>query len=82
MAGSGKELKGSLKKGAGKLVGDPEMESEGAAEQTAGRTRRKTSAAAKEATGTAKRGLGKLTGKKNVELKGEAQRQSGRAQRS
>jgi uncharacterized protein YjbJ (UPF0337 family) len=37
IAGSAKEIKGSVKQAAGKLVGDAKLESQGAAEKTAGK---------------------------------------------
>jgi uncharacterized protein YjbJ (UPF0337 family) len=37
IAGSAKEIKGSVKQAAGKLVGDIKMESQGKAEKTAGK---------------------------------------------
>jgi uncharacterized protein YjbJ (UPF0337 family) len=37
IAGSAKEIKGSLKEAAGKLVGDVKLESQGKAEKTAGK---------------------------------------------
>jgi uncharacterized protein YjbJ (UPF0337 family) len=37
IAGSAKEIKGSVKQAAGKLVGDIKLESQGAAEKTAGK---------------------------------------------
>ena len=44
MAGSGKELKGSLKEGVGKLVGNEKLEAKGHAEKVQGRTRRRAGA--------------------------------------
>ena len=37
IAGSAKEIKGSIKQAAGKLVGDAKLESQGGAEKTAGK---------------------------------------------
>jgi uncharacterized protein YjbJ (UPF0337 family) len=37
IAGSAKEIKGSVKQGAGKLVGDAKLESRGSAEKTEGK---------------------------------------------
>jgi len=37
IAGSAKEVKGSIKQAAGKLVGDVKLESQGRAEKTAGK---------------------------------------------
>jgi uncharacterized protein YjbJ (UPF0337 family) len=79
MAGKGKELKGGLKEGAGKLLGNEELEAKGRAEKTAGRTRRRAGGAAKEVVGTAKAGAGKLTRNKDLELEGKAQRETGLA---
>ena len=79
MAGRGKELKGSVKEGAGKLLGNEKLEAKGRAEKTAGRTRRRAGGAAKEVVGTAKAGAGKLTRNKDLELEGKAQREAGLA---
>jgi uncharacterized protein YjbJ (UPF0337 family) len=79
MAGRGKEIKGGLKEGAGKLLGNEKLESKGGAEKTAGRTRRRAGGAAKEAVGTTKEAAGKLTRDKDLELKGKAQREAGLA---
>jgi uncharacterized protein YjbJ (UPF0337 family) len=37
IAGSAKEIKGAVKQGAGKLVGDAKLESQGSAEKTEGK---------------------------------------------
>jgi uncharacterized protein YjbJ (UPF0337 family) len=79
MAGRGKELKGSLKEGTGKLLGNEKLEAKGRAEKTAGRTRRRVGGAAKEVVGTAKAGAGKLTRNKDLELEGRTERKAGLA---
>ena len=77
MAGRAKELKGRVKEGAGKLLGNEKLEAKGRAEKTAGRTRRRAGGAAKEVKGTAKAAAGKLTRNEDLELKGKAERESG-----
>lgn len=39
--GHGKELKGNLKEGAGKMVGNPNLEAEGRADQAEGKVQKK-----------------------------------------
>jgi uncharacterized protein YjbJ (UPF0337 family) len=80
MAGSGKELKGGLKEGVGKLIGNEKLEAKGHAEKVQGRTRRRAGGLAKEVKGTAKQGAGKLTGDIDLEFEGKAQAKAGRAQ--
>jgi uncharacterized protein YjbJ (UPF0337 family) len=80
MAGTGKEWKGSLKEGAGKLVGNEKLEAKGRAEKVRGRTRRRAGALPKELKGTAKEAAGKLTGNVDLEFEGKAQAKAGREQ--
>ena len=80
MAGSGKELKGSLKEGAGKLLGNEKLEAKGHAEKVQGRTRRRAGALPKEVKGTAKQAAGKLTGDIDLEFEGKAEAKAGREQ--
>jgi len=80
MAGSGKELKGSVKEGVGKLVGNEKLEAKGRAEKAQGRTRRRAGALSKEVKGTAKQAAGKLTGDIDLEFEGKAEAKAGREQ--
>jgi len=80
MAGTGKELKGSLKEGVGKLVGNEKLEAKGHAEKVQGRTRRRAGGLAKEVKGTAKQVAGKTTGDIDLEYEGKAEAKVGRAQ--
>ena len=80
MAGSGKELKGGLKEGVGKLTGNEKLEAKGRAEKTKGRVERRAGALPKEAKGTAKEAAGKLTGNIDLEYEGKAQAKAGREQ--
>ena len=58
MAGSGDELKGSLKEGLGKLTGDEALEAEGATQKTGGRATRKVSGAVDQGKGSLKGAAG------------------------
>jgi len=80
MVGTGKELKGSLKEGVGKLVGNEKLEAKGHAEKVKGRTRRRAGGLAKEVKGTAKQVAGKTTGDIDLEFEGKAEAKVGRAQ--
>ena len=80
MAGSGKELKGSVKEGVGKLVGNEKLEAKGHAEKVKGRTRRRAGALPKEVKGTAKQAVGKATGDIDLEFEGKAEAKAGREQ--
>jgi uncharacterized protein YjbJ (UPF0337 family) len=80
MAGTGKEMKGSVKEGVGKLVGNEKLEAKGRAEKVQGRTRRRAGALPKELKGTAKEAAGKLTGNVDLEFEGKAQAKAGREQ--
>jgi uncharacterized protein YjbJ (UPF0337 family) len=77
MAGRVKETKGGIKEGAGKLLRNEDMQAEGRAEKTAGRTQRRAKGSVKEVTGAAKQATGKLTGNKSLEHKGKAEKKSG-----
>jgi len=80
MAGTGKELKGSLEEGVGKLIGNEKMEAKGHAEKVKGRTTRRAGALPKEVKGTAKQAAGKLTGNIDLEYEGKAEAKAGRVQ--
>jgi uncharacterized protein YjbJ (UPF0337 family) len=80
MAGSGKELKGSLKEGVGKLTGNEKLEAKGHAEKVQGRTKRRAGGLAKEVKGTAKQAAGKTTGNIDLEFAGKAAANAGREQ--
>jgi uncharacterized protein YjbJ (UPF0337 family) len=80
MAGSGKELKGSVKEGIGKVVGNEKLEAKGRAEKLQGRTRRRAGALPKEVKGTAKEAAGKMTGNIDLEYEGKAEAKVGREQ--
>jgi len=80
MAGTGKELKGSLKEGVGKLTGNEKLEAKGHAEKVKGRTIRRAGALPKEVKGTAKEAVGKMTGNIDLEFEGKAETKAGREQ--
>ena len=80
MAGSADEVKGGLKEGIGKLIGNEKLAAKGSAQKTKGRMKRRAGALSKEAKGTANQAIGKLTGNIDREFDGKAQAQDGRAQ--
>ena len=80
MAGTAKEMKGSLKEGVGKLIGNEKLEAKGHAEKVQGRTRRRAGALPKEVKGTAKQVAGKATGNIDLEYEGKAEAEAGRLQ--
>lgn len=77
-----KELKGNVKQGVGKMVGDDEMRAEGAAEKNEARTSRKMKGAGNSVKGTVKEGVGKMTGDESMRSEGMADRMKGKAQRA
>jgi uncharacterized protein YjbJ (UPF0337 family) len=76
------ELKGNVKKGLGRAAGSPGLESEGAAEAGAARTRRKVGGLGDEVGGALKEAAGKATGSPGLEVEGKADRVKGRARRA
>ena len=80
MPTSGKELKGNLKEGLGKLTGNEKLEAKGRADKLEGRTKRRASGFGHEVKGTAKQAAGKLTGNADLEYEGKAQAKAGRVQ--
>ena len=80
MSGSADEVKGGLKEGVGKLLGNEKLEAKGSAQKTKGRTKRRAGALPKEVKGTAKEAAGKLTGDIDLEYEGKAQAKAGREQ--
>jgi uncharacterized protein YjbJ (UPF0337 family) len=78
MAGSGRELKGSVKEGLGKLTGNEKLKAKGRAEKVTGRTRRRAGGLADEVKGTMKQAAGKTTGNIDLEFEGKAQAAVGR----
>lgn len=76
------EMKGSVKEGVGKLVGNERMEAEGAAERTAAKAERETKGAANQVAGNAKMAAGKLVGNDRLHAEGQAQDAKGAVQRA
>ncbi len=77
-----KEMKGNVKQGAGKLVGDREMQAEGAGERDTARASRKVKGAGNSVKGTVKEGVGKMTGNESMRASGIDDRMKGKAQRT
>ncbi len=82
MSGRSNEIKGGLKKAAGKLIGDKGLEAEGAAQKEAGRAERKTSGAFREAKGSVRKGVGDLIDSPTLEAEGEAEKLGGKVERA
>ena len=76
------EMKGNVKKGVGKVVGDREMHAEGSAEHDSARASRKMKGAGNAVKGTVKEGVGKMTGDESMRGEGMADRAKGKAQRT
>jgi uncharacterized protein YjbJ (UPF0337 family) len=86
--GLGQEAKGTLKQGAGALVGSRRLEAEGAADRKIGRGRQavgrgleQAAGAARETKGTLKRGAGRALGNARLASEGEDERVAGHIQR-
>ena len=84
--GAGEELKGNVKKGAGDVLGNEQMQAEGEAERLKGQARQdaaKTSERAKgvgeEVKGGVKGAIGDLVDDPQTQAEGEAERLKGRA---
>ena len=82
MAGSGKELKGGLKEGLGKLTGDDALEAEGATQKESGQAERKTSGALTEAKGGIKGAVGDLINSPSMQAEGETDKLRGKMERA
>jgi len=82
MAGRGRELKGSIKETAGKVLGNERLAAEGKADHVAGKASRETAGAGNEAVGGLKSGVGGALGNERLEAEGKAQRLKGKAQRA
>ncbi len=76
------EVKGNVKKGAGKVTGDKELESEGRAEQDTAHAAREVKGAANQVKGSVKEGIGKVTGDEETQARGKADKLKGDAERA
>lgn len=83
-AGVVQELGGKLKKGVGRLLGDDEMELEGAVKEQVGVERQEDAkavdrlkGAVEEVTGAVKGGIGHILGDDQMELEGKARKAKG-----
>ena len=82
MGDRAEELKGNVKKTAGRVTGNERLEAEGRAEATEAKAARQTKGAARQAKGTVKEGVGKLTGNESTEMRGKADQLRGEADRT
>ena len=80
MPGRSTEAKGTLKKGAGKLLGNEQMEAEGQADQVRGKAARETAGAANQAAGAVQSAVGGAVGDEEMRAKGQARRAKGKTQ--
>ncbi len=76
------EMKGNVKHGVGKVVGDREMQAEGASERNSARASRKVKGAGNSVKGRVKEGVGKMTGDESMRASGIDDRMKGKAQRT
>jgi uncharacterized protein YjbJ (UPF0337 family) len=80
MPGRGNELKGSLKRMAGKALGNKQLQAEGAADKAAGKAARETAGAGNQLGGRLQRAVGRKIGNEQMQAEGEAKRLKGQAQ--
>jgi uncharacterized protein YjbJ (UPF0337 family) len=76
------ELKGNVKKGAGKVTGNEELETEGRADRDTAKAKREVKGAGSELKGSAEEGLGKVTGDEETRARGVADKLKGKADRT
>jgi uncharacterized protein YjbJ (UPF0337 family) len=74
MGGRAKEIKGSVKEAAGRLLDNEQMEAEGRAEKEAGRLERKAGGTVREAKGKVKEAGDKLLGARVLEARARPNR--------
>jgi uncharacterized protein YjbJ (UPF0337 family) len=74
------EAKGKVKEGAGKLVGNEQMEIEGRAESESAEAKREAKGAANKVKGSVQETVGKVTGSEQMEAEGTATRLKGETQ--
>jgi uncharacterized protein YjbJ (UPF0337 family) len=74
------ELKGAVKKTAGKATGHEDLEAEGRAQQTAAKAARETKGAANQAAGGVKAAVGDALDDESTQAEGEAQKAKGKTQ--
>lgn len=72
------ELKGNIKQGAGRAMGDRELEAEGRAQHDTAEASRKVKGTAKEVKGSVEQGLGNISGDEEVRERGIADRLKGK----
>lgn len=80
MPGRVDEAKGKLKEGAGKLLGNEQMEAEGKVEHANAKAAREVSGAANQVGGAVKSAAGKVLDNEQMQLEGEVQKLKGKAQ--
>jgi uncharacterized protein YjbJ (UPF0337 family) len=76
------EMKGSVKKGVGKVTGDKELEAEGQAERDTAHAARQAKGVGNQVKGSVEEGVGRLTGDEETRARGVADRLTGNAQRT
>ena len=82
MAGSGDELKGSLKEGLGKLTGDEALEAEVSTQKNMGTAERKVSGAFNEGKGSVKGAAGDALDSPSLKTEGMVDKVKGKLQGS
>ena len=76
------EMKGSVKRGVGKVTGNEKLEAEGHAEHDSAHAAREAKGMGNQVKGRVEEGLGRVTGDKETEARGVADRLKGDAQRA
>ena len=78
MAGSGDELKGSLKEGLGKLTGDDALEAEGSTQKNMGTAERKVGGTLNEGKGSVKGAAGDALDSPSLKAEGVVDKVKGK----
>jgi uncharacterized protein YjbJ (UPF0337 family) len=76
------ELKGNVKQGVGKVIGNEEMQAEGRAEHDTAHAAREAKGMANQVKGRIEEGVGRVTGNEETEARGVADRLKGDAERA
>ena len=77
-----REMKGTVKKAAGRATGNERMEAEGEGERTSARASREVKGAANKVKGAVKQGVGRATGNVGTQTRGKADTAKGNLQRT
>lgn len=81
MPGRMDEVKGTLKKAAGKATGNERLSAEGETQRATGKAARETKGASEQVAGNVKMGAGKMIGNKRLHTEGKTQDAKGSLRR-